>query len=375
MRPARVLLADDQPDVLAALRLLLKSAGYETRSVSSPAAVVESVRSETFDLLLMDLNYTRDTTSGQEGLELLARLKTIDHTPGVIVMTAWGSIDLAVQAMQQGARDFVLKPWDNERLLDTIRRHLATGAVEAPRTPDSHDLSIARRVQRKLLPQQMPRLDTLELGAHCLQAGAVGGDYYDFIPIAGGRMLFVLADVSGKGISAALLAANLQATLRSHCQSPVAGPAELAAAVNQFFFASTEPEHFATAFLADYDDKSRVLRYANCGHNAPLLVRCDGSLERLEPTGTVIGAFPACPCDAAETRLDSGDVLAVCSDGVLEARNAVDEQFGDGRLVRLLRAHADATIEALPATIAQAVGAFSDFGQEDDLTLLIARGR
>src|SRR5207245_7849520 len=109
----RTLIADDQPDVLEALRLLLKSEGYQIEAVNSPSAVLDRLKSGTFDLLLMDLNYTRDTTSGQEGLDLLARIQAIDNTLPVIAMTAWGSIDLAVEAMRRGVRDFVLKPWEN----------------------------------------------------------------------------------------------------------------------------------------------------------------------------------------------------------------------------------------------------------------------
>ncbi|HYP53877.1 MAG TPA: sigma-54 dependent transcriptional regulator [Pyrinomonadaceae bacterium] len=117
----RILIADDQPDVLEALRLLLKGEGYDAEFVSSPAAVVKAVESGRFDALLIDLNYTRDTTSGQEGLDLLTRLAAIDQTLPVVVMTAWGSVELAVEAMRRGARDFVQKPWDNERLLAVLR--------------------------------------------------------------------------------------------------------------------------------------------------------------------------------------------------------------------------------------------------------------
>ncbi|MGH9772862.1 MAG: sigma-54-dependent transcriptional regulator [Candidatus Acidiferrales bacterium] len=119
--PPRVLVADDQPDVLEALRLLLKGGGYEVETAASPASLLKALERREFDALLMDLNYARDTTSGQEGLDLLARLKTMDSTLPVVVMTAWGSVDLAVEAMRRGARDFVQKPWDNARLLTTLR--------------------------------------------------------------------------------------------------------------------------------------------------------------------------------------------------------------------------------------------------------------
>jgi DNA-binding NtrC family response regulator len=117
----RILIADDQADVLAALRLLLKGADFETETASSPAAVLETVRSEEFDVVLIDLNYARDTTSGSEGLDLLSKLQSIDRSLPVVVMTAWGNVDLAVEAMRRGARDFIQKPWENARLLAVLR--------------------------------------------------------------------------------------------------------------------------------------------------------------------------------------------------------------------------------------------------------------
>lgn len=116
----KVLIADDQPDVIEALRLLLKGEGFQIETASSPEQIMTSVESRDFDVALIDLNYTRDTTSGQEGLDLLTRMQVADHTLPVIVMTAWGSVDLAVEAMRRGARDFVQKPWENERLLSIL---------------------------------------------------------------------------------------------------------------------------------------------------------------------------------------------------------------------------------------------------------------
>ena len=117
----RILIADDQPDVLEALRLLLKGEGFHTESTTSPDGIVSAVKSKDFDLVLMDLNYTRDTTSGQEGLETLSVLQSIDSTLPVVVMTAWGSVGVAVEAMRRGARDFIEKPWDNARMMAILR--------------------------------------------------------------------------------------------------------------------------------------------------------------------------------------------------------------------------------------------------------------
>src|SRR5215218_785096 len=125
MDKKRILIADDQPDVLEALRFLLKAEGYQTEAVSSPSAVVNALDTRDYDALIMDLNYTRDTTSGEEGLDLLGRIQATDPTIPVIVMTAWGSVELAVEAMRRGARDFVQKPWDNARLIAIVKTQLA----------------------------------------------------------------------------------------------------------------------------------------------------------------------------------------------------------------------------------------------------------
>jgi DNA-binding NtrC family response regulator len=129
MRQHRLLVADDQPDVIEALRLLLKGEGYEIETAASPRAVVEAVQAREFDLVLMDLNYARDTTSGAEGLDLLSRLRDTDPTLPVVVMTAWASLDLAVEVMRRGARDFVAKPWDNARLLAIVKTQVELGSA------------------------------------------------------------------------------------------------------------------------------------------------------------------------------------------------------------------------------------------------------
>ena len=134
----RTLIADDQPDVLAALRLLLKGAGFQTEAADSPAAVLKAIEQERFDLVLMDLNYARDTTSGKEGLDLISRIQALDDELPIVVMTAWATVDLAVESMRLGVRDFVQKPWENSRLLRKLRTQIEQGSAPPParsRTP------------------------------------------------------------------------------------------------------------------------------------------------------------------------------------------------------------------------------------------------
>src|SRR5579864_4481149 len=151
----RALIADDQPDVTEALRLLLKREGYQTESVHSPRAVLESLSARDFDLLLMDLNYTRDTTSGTEGLDLLGRIRKLDSSLPVVVMTAWASVPLAVEAMRRGARDFVEKPWDNSQLLSTLRAQIES-RNQRHKNGNSGEIEEASATQRGLLPREIP---------------------------------------------------------------------------------------------------------------------------------------------------------------------------------------------------------------------------
>ena len=147
----RALIADDQSDVLIALQLLLKGEGFQIESASSPASILEKVTANKYDVLLMDMNYARDTTSGREGLDLIARIRDLDQSLPVIAMTAWGSIELAVEAMQRGLSDFVQKPWNNARLLQVLREQLAIGRRKRA---VKNELVEARAIQQRLLPRE-----------------------------------------------------------------------------------------------------------------------------------------------------------------------------------------------------------------------------
>ena len=238
----------------------------------------------------------------------------------------------------------------------------------------AQELQIAREVQAKLLPQKMPSLATLDYAGKCIQARAVGGDYYDFLDLGAGRVGFVLADIVGKGISAALLMANLQAYLRSLSAVLAEDLPKSLQSVNRMFCESTEPSKFATLFIAIYDDATRCLRYANCGHHPPLLLR-PNAVERLTSTATVLGVFEEWECPIAETRLSPGDLLAIYTDGIVEATNQAEEEFGEANLMQTLEANRNLDPRAVLDALVAAVQSFTAGEQSDDLTLVIARGR
>lgn len=366
----KILVCDDQVDVLEAIRLLLKGAGHQTETVESPRAALGAAERAAFDLVLIDMNYSRDTTSGEEGLALLDKLQARNGAVPVIVMTAWSSVDLAVEAMRRGAVDFIQKPWDNARLLATIEKQ-ASRSKERRKTRS--ELEIARHVQQRLLPQHALALKTVTFGGRCLPASEIGGDYYDFLDLGPGRLGVLLADVSGKGVAAALLTANLQASFRSQLELGMKHPKALLASVNKLFHESTPAEYFATMFFAEYRDHTRELRYINCGHPAALLVRATGAIEHLEATALPIGIFGSWKCEENSVILAPGDVLIAFSDGVLEAGVERGEEFGEARLIEALQAARTGELEHLLDSIIGEVLRFSPEVQSDDVTLVALR--
>jgi sigma-B regulation protein RsbU (phosphoserine phosphatase) len=213
----------------------------------------------------------------------------------------------------------------------------------------------------------------VECAAQCLAAREVGGDYYDFLPAGDAHEVFLLADVSGKGVPAALLMANLQAAFRSQAAEALCAPAALLEGINRHFFHSTGAERFATLFYGLYDDRARRLRYVNCAHNAPLLLRVSGELERLDATALMLGAFAQWSCTVAEVALAPGDALVIFSDGVTEAASASGDEFGEARLERVVRNRQGQPAALVVDAILAAVAAFGSGPRSDDVTVMALR--
>lgn len=273
---------------------------------------------------------------------------------------------------------------DDKRLLSSVASQ-AGSALESIRLGEkiaerieaerrlAQEMEYAKQVQARLFPQKLPSMNTLEYAGGCIQARQVGGDYYDFLELGPGRLALVLADIAGKGISGALLMANLQANLRSQYAVALNDLPRLLKSVNQLFYENSSDSSYATLFFADYNDSSRRLRYVNCGHLPPLLLRADGQLERLMATNTVLGLFEKWECAEAEVQLAVGDTLVLYTDGVTEAENGRDEQFGESRLAETVLARRQLPIPSLLENIVATVREFSKGEQADDITLLVAR--
>ena len=385
---SRILIADDQPDVLKALCLLLKGHGYATETVTSPADLLDALGHAEFDLLLMDLNYARDTTSGREGLDLLAHLKALDGIPPIVVMTGWATVGIAVEAMQRGVTDFVEKPWTNSQLLEVLSKQITLGrerresarlAVQETQAQkvivtqfheQEHEIAEARAIQEGFLPKEIPQLAGYEIAAAWQSARVVGGDYFDVLPFDAEMCGLCIADVAGKGLPAALLMSNLQAAVRG-LASPSLAPEDLCLRLNSLLCRNIASDRFVTLFYAQLDGPSRQLRYVSAGHNPPFVVRRDGSHERLRQGGIVLGVFANQTFKSDVTQLQSGDRLVLYTDGVTEACNSEDEEFGEDRLLQVLQENAAAPAVEIQKKILQSVAQFSHGTWQDDATLLV----
>lgn len=270
------------------------------------------------------------------------------------------------------------------------------------------ELELAHEVQARLFPSRVPDLLKLDVAAECRAARGVAGDYYDYIEVAPGLVAFALGDVSGKGMSASLVMSNLQATLRAQTAitaerlsmakravaasattgsdktlARVVADADIEGAVarkvtniNAQLCQSTDANRFATLFLALYEDRTRELYYTNAGHNAPIMVRADGTVERLTTGGMMVGAFEWASYEEEKTRMETGDVLVIFSDGITEAERAPGEEYDEERLVKLIIKHRHRSAHEIREAIFNDVDVWSGEKERgDDQTLVIMKSK
>ena len=321
-------------------------------------------------------------------LALLAfMLLPLANTDLKMVRAMGGSITRAIGALREGAEAFGegrlahrIPIAGDDDLWDTARQfnRMAEGLerareLEKERDRLEHELDLARRIQARLLPSAPPHVPGLDVAGLSESAREVGGDYYDHLDLGQGRLLLVIADVSGKGVPAALLMSAFRAALVSQDLSH-ADPRDVAARVSEFLNRSVEPGRFVTAFLGLIDAATGRLTYVNAGHNPPLLLRANGTVEPLAAGGMILGILPGARYESGEVTLGTGDLVALYTDGVTEGADAANEMWGETRLEALLKSAAPSSAHDIATRIVREVRSFEgERGPADDITVLVAK--
>jgi len=269
---------------------------------------------------------------------------------------------------------------DDLRML-TLLSNLAAVKIENARAIETaievekfqKELALAAQIQKDFLPKKNPVCDRLDIAWTFIPCNQVGGDYYDFISIDPCRLALIVADVSGKGISAALLMASLRAALIAE-----AGPQfrleTVAAKLNDFVYSSSASNRFISCFVCDLDMTTGRLRYVNAGHNPPIIFTKDGKVRRLDPTGFCLGMFPSVSYDVAEVTVDKGETIVLYTDGITDARNGANQDFGEDNLISLLKKNAKKPAAEIISKVNAELCAFSSgVDPFDDMTLIVLK--
>ena len=372
----KILVVDDEPDLEHLMRQRLRrdvrAGRFELAFAHDGVEALEMLaKDRDIDMVLSDINMPR-----MDGLTLLEQIPSVDPNIRSVIVSAYGDMKNIRAAMNRGAFDFVTKPIDFEDLQVTIARTLNRLAEwrEAIASRDKlialqNELDVASNMQQAILPRQFPKQPTFEVFGNMEAARQVGGDFFDIINLEGGRVGLAIADVSGKGVPAALFMMSSRTLLKGAAIGH-REPGDALAEVNNLLEADNDSAMFVTVFYAVYDPGTGTLTYANGGHNPPLVVHRDGSSSVLEPTGGIaLGVAAGLPYEQAETHLEPGDIVVLYTDGVTEAMDPDNEEFGLERLQEVYAespptdAHRanDAAFEAVHAFAAGAP-------QSDDIT-------
>ena len=374
----KILVVDDEPDlerlVRQRMRRDIRAGRYSFVFAHNGVEALDLMaQSRDIDMVLSDINMPQ-----MDGLTLLAQIPSVDPNIRAVIVSAYGDMKNIRTAMNRGAFDFITKPIDFDDLRITIERTLRNLAVwrEALVSRDKlvaleKELGIARRMQQSILPTKFPSTAGYEVFADMQAARAVGGDFYDVLQLDEGRIGVAVADVSDKGVPAALFMMSSR-TLLKGAAIGCHDPGEVLREVNDLLYANNETMMFVTLFYAVFDPESGTLTYANGGHNAPLLVRADGSSELLPLTGGVAaGVVPDLHYGSSTVSLSPGDTVVLYTDGVTEAMSPADEEFGVERLCRVFAEGPFPDAQQANTAIFQAVSEFAaDAPQFDDITCL-----
>lgn len=384
----RILIVDDEPFNVDYLEQELADLDCELLTAANGQQALEKIRSAAPDLMLLDI-----MMPVMDGFAVLEQVKADPATRSIpiIIISANSDLQSVVKGIQMGAEDYLPKPFE-----PTILHARISSSLERKRLRDREhlylqslekELNIARDIQKEFLPSELPQAPGWEVAAYFKAANMVAGDYYDSFSLPDGNLAIVVGDVCGKGVGAALFmtlfrslirasstAGYLAAEADSASQPPAARIGQALALTNRYV-AETHYETlmFSTVFIAVLDVTSGTLTYINAGNEAPYLVRANGSLETLPPSGPVVGFEPAAKFDVKETRLEAGDSLIAFTDGIPDCKNPQDEFFGHARLMESLK-QKDATCAGQVERLGRELDGFvAGENQFDDITILAVR--
>ena len=379
----KILVVDDEPDVepliKQRMRRAIRRGRYQFVFAQNGIEALEKLNEDsTIDMVVSDINMPM-----MDGLTLLAQIPKVNADIRSIIISAYGDMKNIRTAMNRGAFDFVTKPLDFEDLQVTIDRtlnHLMEWR-EAVSSRDKlvalqNELDVASRMQQSILPSEFPKGDKFKIFGSMVPARNVGGDFFDVLELENGRLGVGVADVSDKGVPAALFMMSCRTLLKGSAIGSSTGPGEVLTEVNDLLHEDNDTTMFVTLIYAEFNPSNGELVYASGGHDAPLLVRSDGSSTLLPLTGGImLGVMPEFPFDQETVTIDPGDMVVLYTDGVTEAMNGDGEQFGVQRLQQVF-ANGGVPADADEATQAvfDAIAAFAgDTPASDDITCVVIR--
>ncbi len=375
----KILVVDDEPDlqplILQRMRRNIRSGRYTFVFAGNGLEALERLTSDpTIDMVVSDINMPQ-----MDGLTLLDQIPKVDPNVRAVIISAYGDMRNIRTAMNRGAFDFVTKPLDFEDLQITIDRTLSHMAEwkEALLSRDKlvalqNELDVASKMQQSILPASFPKTGQYEIYGNMMPARNVGGDFFDLIQLENGRIGLAVADVSDKGVPAALFMMSSRTLLKGSAIG-MGEPGDVLGEVNSLLSENNETMMFVTLLYAVYEPETGLLTYANGGHCNPLVVHPDGSSTELALTGGVaLGVMPGLQYRQASATLNPGETLILYTDGVSEAINATDEEFGVERLQQLFADRPPDGARTANEAILQAVAEFAgDTPQSDDVTCLV----
>jgi phosphoserine phosphatase RsbU/P len=363
-----LLVVDDEPANLQKLKRTFFS-DFAVREARTGEEALRYLRAEPFSAIITD-----QRMPGISGVELLRESLALSPQAVRIILTGYTEVEDLMAAINEGqVHRYIVKPWDPFSLRRTVLQDLELQRLREETRAMGEQLRIAAQVQSQLFPNRRPLIPHLDYAGICRLARSVGGDYYDFLELQPGKLWIAVGDISGKGISAALLMANLQGLLRSHAPLHADELDRLFGTLNDRMCGTCDGSQYASLFYARFDGETRTLRYVNAGHPPPFLVRA-GAVDRLPATGPPVGLFVDSLFSVTELQLQAGDTLIVYTDGIIEAERPDGEMFGEERLEAMILERYDLAPAQLIEAILESASLFTGGAiQHDDQAVVAAR--